>query len=251
MDARIWIDTLAGGDFDGWYQRAVRVVVQPVVVELVEEVRSVLGELKEAAFREEGLVRDRYRVFEEHLEKSPASVRRKVARDLEDELKDGAERMDSDRPSLGSLLPDEAALRARVLGLGDLGRFRVVGCLQRDVDRARERLVLLAGHGAQVKDFVRDEGLRRPLAGHRAVQFCVRRDGVGVEVQIMTELQHTWDRRNHAFYEWFREGGRHDASLELRIDDHAAAETLHVIDKIAESTFRQFLELRAREGSDP
>ena len=75
-----------------------------------------------------------------------------------------------------------------------------------------------------MKDFVRDVNRRAPLLGHRAVQFTVLREDVRTEIQIMTSLQHAWDRRNHCFYEWLREGNGGEATLDLRIDDHAVAE---------------------------
>lgn len=100
------------------------------------------------------------------------------------------------------------------------------------------------------KDFVRDEQQRRALAGHRAIQFVVAVPGSAeaprVEIQIMTALQHVWDRRNHCVYEWLRAGdtARGAGAIDLRVDDHAIAETLHVADAFADHNFEAFLRMR-------
>ncbi len=98
-----------------------------------------------------------------------------------------------------------------------------------------------------MKDFVRDVNRRAPLLGHRAVQFTVLREDVRTEIQIMTSLQHAWDRRNHCFYEWLREGNGGEATLDLRIDDHAVAEALHVADQMADHNFASFLTMRGHK----
>lgn len=142
---------------------------------------------------------------------------------------------------------DPAELRARVFALGDLGRFRIVCGLPRDVRTIRRHLVRLRDYRvARVKDFVRDPALRKALLGHRAVQFRMSRDGVHVEVQLMTTLQHAWDRRNHCFYEWLRLGRKDREAIDLRVDDHAVAEALHVSDRIADQNFGRFLAMRRR-----
>lgn len=166
--------------------------------------------------------------FADHALKTAASVKRKLEADFK--MKP-PEVLDSDR------------LWKEVTALGDLGRFRIVCSLPRDVERIRGPLCRLNGDFGRVKDFVRDMEFRTPLRGHRAVQFTVRREGVSAEIQIMTSLQHVWDRRNHCFYEWLREGREHEA-LDLRVDDHAVAEALHVVDRMADHNFEAFLKVR-------
>lgn len=228
------IDDLTAGDFEGWFQEEIRPFVQPMVIGLLEEAKEVLRKLQIDATADEGLERDRWALFEEHSEKSASSVKRKVANDLT------AAGRDRDAFNL-------ADLRRSVLDLGDLGRFRVVGALPRDVRRVRPPLLGLSGASDRVKDFVRDVSRRAPLLGHRAVQFTVARGGVRAEIQIMTSLQHAWDRRNHCFYEWLREGNGGEGTLDLRIDDHAVAEALHVADQMADHNFASFLAMRGQK----
>lgn len=223
------IDAAAGGDFGSWYQREIQPLVEPMIVGLVDEVQAHIDQQKSLWREQEKIDRDRWFLFNEHSLKSSASVQRKLAADFE-------------KHPMETLT--EAALRAAVLGLADLGRFRVVGSLPRDVETIKKVLLKLDGASTEVKDFVRDTALRKPLLGHRAIQFRVTRQGISAEIQIMTHLQHVWDRRNHCLYEWTREGGGDDA-LDLRLDDHALAEALYVVDRMADQNFSTLLSLRS------
>lgn len=226
--------------WDGWFHRNIKPQVDPAYYELSGAVSRALDALRAEGEAQEGLHRDRWELFAPAPIKSAARVRTKL-------LADG-------------VACDEEALVAKVLELGDLARFRVVATLKCDVTRCRKALLsadakrFLGRYDVhKFKDFVRDEGLRKPLVGHRALQVVVGVpcDGVvvRVEVQIMTLLQHVWDRRNHAMYEWLREReGRGDEEVdELRIDDHSVAESLHALDALADHNFKRFLALR-RQG---
>jgi ppGpp synthetase/RelA/SpoT-type nucleotidyltranferase len=230
--------------WEGWFHQHVTPLVDPAYQELSDAVSSALDELRAAEEASEKVHRDRWDVFAPCPIKSAARVRTKLAAD-------GVEGDDD--------------LLERVLALGDLARFRIVATLKRDVVRCRRAFVshdpkspeskLFLGRYAihKLKDFVRDESLRKPLVGHRALQLVVEvpSDGrtVRVEVQVMTQLQHAWDRRNHAMYEWLRENqmcGVEEVD-ELRVDDHAVAESLHAIDALADHNYASFLRLRGQE----
>lgn len=232
QDPEIWED---------WFDRTVKPLVDPAYYELSRAVWKALDDLRADGEKLEGIHRDRWELFAPAPIKSAARVRTKLLGD-------------------GVACTEDDALLAKVLELGDLARFRVVATLKRDVTRCRKTLLspdakrFLERYDVhKFKDFVRDEGLRKPLVGHRALQVVVGVpcDGVvvRVEVQIMTLLQHVWDRRNHAMYEWLRERqGRGDEEVDdLRIDDHSVAESLHAIDALADHNFDRFLALR-RQG---
>jgi hypothetical protein len=224
--------------WETWFNHEIKPLVDPAYLELSHAVEERLVGLRASAEDEEGVHRDRWDVFAPFPIKSAERVRTKLVAD-------------------GGC--DDAGLLPRVLALGDLARFRIVATLKRDVAFCRRELVspdratFLDRYTIRtLKDFVRDETLRKPLVGHRALQLVVEVSGDGpavcVEVQIMTQLQHAWDRRNHAMYEWLRENrGRALEDIdELRIDDHAVAESLHAIDALADHNYTAFLGLRRR-----
>jgi ppGpp synthetase/RelA/SpoT-type nucleotidyltranferase len=224
--------------WETWFHQEIKPLVDPAYLELSQAVSERLAELRTRAEEKEGVRRDRWDVFAPFPIKSAERVRSKL-------IADGG--------------CDDADLLRRVLELGDLARFRIVATLKRDVASCRHELVspdrttLLGRYTIRtLKDFVRDERLRKPLVGHRALQLVVEvpseARAIRVEVQIMTQLQHAWDRRNHAMYEWLRENRERGLEEidELRVDDHAVAESLHAIDALADHNYATFLALRGR-----
>jgi len=104
-----------------------------------------------------------------------------------------------------------------------------------------------------VKDFIFDPGRRDGMKGHRTrqVSFLVPTwkgtRSFGFEIQVMTLLQHAWDRRNHPLYECDRE--RRDLPVELIVNDFACSETLHLVDRQADENWRMFLDFLKSERS--
>ncbi len=153
-------------------------------------------------------------------------------------------------------------LRQRVFGFGDLGRIRIVTDLLSDVDYLGRSLFeggKFLGHypcPIGIKDFVFDSNRRDGLKGLRARQFsvlapCGEGETFGFEVQLMTRLQHAWDRRNHPLYEWQREKldwKDNPAAVRLAVNDFACAETLHLVDQQADRNWSDFLAEKKGEG---
>lgn len=241
---------LSGPDaFDDWCSR-IREDVQGPAADLVQllDVRmdALMTDYQHAQQEIRRDYWERYGGDGDQVIKSVTSIRSKLARDI-------LENSPPARLTKGELL-------SRVYALGDLGRLRIVADFPSDVEHLRvsllanrmfiERYSCLKG----TKDFVYDSKLRDGLRGHRARQFSVRvPDGAldfGFEIQIMTRLQHAWDRRNHPLYEWQRESPvwKDDPeAMVLAVDDFACAEALHLVDRQADWTWLRFLESRAKE----
>lgn len=217
--------------------------------ELLDAVKAALDAERNRIIEDEGGARPVWDYFRggEQVAKSVASIRSKLGRDiLKAVIRGGL----PTRP----LTEDEVV--ERVLSFPDLGRFRVICDFSADADRAvrvllgEEHRVLLERFPLRgvFKDYVFDLSKRDPAKGHRARQFSVmvrgRRHQYGVEIQVMTLLQHAWDRRNHPVYEWSREGGELPDDFVLR--DVATAETLFLVDEQASRNWASFVETRRR-----
>lgn len=73
----------------------------------------------------------------------------------------------------------------------DLAGMRIVGGLDRDgQDRLVEQLVALFDHGARPPKVV--DRREHPVQGYTAVHVIVFVDGLPVEIQVRTRLQHEW-----------------------------------------------------------
>jgi ppGpp synthetase/RelA/SpoT-type nucleotidyltranferase len=213
---------------------------------VVSAIRERLKLARRQAEAAEAIERDRWVLFgDAESTKSAASARSKLARDLEHEQRDDV---------LNGARMTRDALRERLLAFSDLARVRIVCTLNQDVQLALDNLIqedrLLGDYElrGEIKDFVFEPERRGVLKGHRARQFAVTVAGegcqFGFEVQLMTTLQHSWDRRNHPLYEWTREGG--DLPDELRVNDFACSEALHLVDQQSERNWESYLELRRR-----
>jgi ppGpp synthetase/RelA/SpoT-type nucleotidyltranferase len=207
-----------------------------------------LEELKAQSIASSGIDRDCWGVFGggDRLIKSTKSIRSKLARDILGDIQDGK--------TVQKLTME--VLAHKIYAFSDFGRIRIVADFPSDVDCLQAELFnneLFLGEYVcpkKIKDFVFDPNLRDGLKGHRARQFSVRvpvdKDvSFGFEVQLMTRLQHVWDRRNHPLYEWQRENpdwSEDQEAMELAVDDFACAETLHLVDRQADNNWRRFLD---------
>jgi ppGpp synthetase/RelA/SpoT-type nucleotidyltranferase len=238
--------TTAG--FLDWYSPLVR-EIHVAAVELYHYVAQWLDQEKERIRTREHANRDVWFLFPDdgRLTKSPESLLAKLGRDL------------ADQPPDKRFTPSE--VEDRIRNMPDLARFRIVCDFASDAEHLLSRLLVRSAQGAcfgeykvrgPVKDYVYDLDLRRPTRGHRARQFAVEVPPLDagkpilVEIQVMTLLQHAWDRRNHPVYEWTRSG--RELPPELVVNDVALAETLFLVDRQAAENWQQFLRIVEEES---
>ncbi len=232
--------------FEDFYDALLDDVRGPAIT-LVETLRERLSEEENKVFGVEQIQRDRWFLFGDLRPlKSAASALSKLVRDI-----DEAERLQAGK---GERLAVKE-IRHRLLSFKDLGRCRIVCTLNQDVSyllgvllQDSRFLGCYPMHGV-VKDFVFEPQRRGALKGHRARQLSVwikaESCRFGFEVQLMTTLQHAWDRRNHPLYEWMREGG--NLTDVLRVNDFACSEALHLVDQQGERNWEMFLEQLGRK----
>lgn len=217
--------------------------VRGFATDLVEELETRLTEEATTMHAREGIERDHWWLFgDEEPVKSAGSARSKVARDLEAE--------EGERAAEGPRFTEEE-LDDLLFGLSDLARCRVICVLEQDLRHLQTELFdenefLGRYRRRAIKDFVWDPRQRGGLRGHRALQFSV---WAGVaprefsfEVQLMTTLQHAWDRRAHPLYEQTREGAK--LPDELVVNDFACSEALHLVDQQGARNWEAFLRWR-------
>jgi ppGpp synthetase/RelA/SpoT-type nucleotidyltranferase len=205
--------------------------------DIVSELSKKLDDEETSCTKNEKSPRDFWNLFgDENPLKSVSSICSKLARDF----------FEKKQPARVT----KEELEKRICKLSDLGRVRIVCTFNRDAVYLRKALFtndkFLDKYECPkgIKDFIFDTDIRDGLKGHRARQFSVtipieHNTAFGFEVQIMTLLQHVWDRRNHPIYEWLRE--RKDLSTELKVNDFACAETLHLVDQQADRNWTTFL----------
>ncbi len=239
--------------FEDWSD-SIRQDVLPSAADLVARLKRQLALTKVECRTASGFFRDCWELFGGELEntiKSSASIRSKLARDLMDE-------------KITASPETEASLRTKILKFSDLGRVRIVADFPSDIATLLAKLLkgdqFLEQYACPkgIKDFVFDPSRRDGLKGHRAHQFSVRvpiddvdnAETFGFEVQMMTRLQHAWDRRNHPLYEWQRERPdwtQNQEAVELAINDLACAEALHLVDRQADQNWQCLQEFIRKE----
>lgn len=222
--------------FEDWCE-TIRERVRPGAADIVSELNKKLKHEKERCTEIEKSPRDFWDLFGDgNPLKSVSSIRSKLARDF------------IEKKQLVCVTKED--LEKRIYKFSDLGRVRIVCTFNWDAVYLQEALFesdkFLEKYECPkgIKDFIFDPDIRDGLKGHRARQFSVNisfdnNTAFGFEVQIMTLLQHVWDRRNHPIYEWLRE--KKDLSTELKVNDFACAETLHLVDQQADRNWTNFL----------
>lgn len=239
-------DELIDNDaFDDWCN-PLRANAFPGAADLLSSLECRLESVKERCMSIYCIKRDFWDIFGggDRLIKSVASIRSKLARDLLNDLRDGNKKIAKQTPE---------QIINLILRFSDLGRIRVIADFPSDIDCLKKNLfeneLFLGTYHCpkKIKDYVFDPKLRDGLKGHRARQFSVRvpideKKEFGFEVQLMTRLQHDWDRRNHPLYEWQRENPgwqKIPKAVKLAVDDFACAEALHLVDQQADINWRR------------
>jgi len=231
--------------FEDWCE-PLRENANPGATNLLDALGRKVAFIKKSCLDSDHIHRDYWEIFggAERLVKSAASIRSKLARDLY------ADR-NNNKSNVWKQTADQLA--CRVYGFSDLGRIRIIADFPSDIDCLQKNLfegkLFLGAYSCPkgIKDFIFDPKLRDGFKGHRARQFSVRVPmdyGIdfGFEVQLMTRLQHAWDRRNHPLYEWQREHPdwqEKPKAVQLAVDDFACAETLHLVDRQADLNWRR------------
>lgn len=187
--------------FEDWCS-PIRENAQPGAADLIAKLTSALDSSKTECISANNLRRDCWELFGgdgDAMIKSVTSIRSKLARELIEE-------------KITAKAETEETLHRKILGFSDLGRVRIVADFSSDIDFLVQRLLpgerFLDSYMCHkgIKDFIFDPSKRNGLKGHRARQFSVsapwdENTDFGFEVQLMTRLQHAWDRRNHPLYE--------------------------------------------------
>lgn len=233
---------------------------QPAAADLVVWLNRKLDSEKSVCIENCSIARDYWELFGGNGNKaikSEMSIRSKLARDISDE-KEKEKETEERKETIESL-------RARILNFSDLGRVRIVADYASDITYLRKQLfengkfLGIYNCPKKIKDFVFDHTKRDGLKGHRALQFSARvpidgtNDFFNFEVQLMTRLQHAWDRRNHPFYEWQRDSldwTGNSKAVKLAVDDFACAETLHLVDRQADLNWQRLKKLQGAKKNE-
>jgi ppGpp synthetase/RelA/SpoT-type nucleotidyltranferase len=132
------------------------------------------------------------RIDDSHSLKSPESIIEKIRRSQSayQEKKEKGESLD---PPFGVYDFDKK--------MTDLARFRIVCNFLSDLQKVSDRIK----NNEKIKDFFEvDEketiNLHRRTSGERSIKFILEyksRPGLFIEIQIMTQLQEAWDKKDH------------------------------------------------------
>lgn len=123
----------------------------------------------------------------------------------------------------------------------DLIRFRIVCNYLSDISHIDIRLQDFHKTSNQIKLTTWDDRIQVPFperkVGHRAFQYVFKYSGerspILFEVQVMTLLQHAWDKKDHhLIYEPVREGRGEKIPLHLKNRMAAMSELLFVADTV-------------------
>jgi ppGpp synthetase/RelA/SpoT-type nucleotidyltranferase len=129
----------------------------------------------------------------------------------------------------------------------DLARFRIVCNFLSDVGKVADRIK----NNGKIKEFFKVEeketiNLHRRKSGERSVKFILEyksRPGLFIEIQIMTQLQEAWDKKDHYLvYEKRRINPKaDDENFPNYLDSKmfAMAELLYVADNYFEQLRRE------------
>jgi len=126
----------------------------------------------------------------------------------------------------------------------DLIRFRILCNYLTDINWFDRKIQDFAEKSGCIKLLKRDNHIETPFpkrrVGHRALQYAFEYTHDGrtalFEVQLMTQLAHAWDKKDHhLIYEYDRIGRGEEIPLHLRNRMAAMSEVLYVADTVFDS----------------
>jgi len=138
----------------------------------------------------------------------------------------------------------------------DVVRFRIVCNYLSDVEYIDKKIRGFAKKTNKLQIISRDDHIETPFpkrrAGHRAIQYAMKYLGadppVLFEIQIMTQLQHAWDKKDHhLIYEYVRI--RKDKKIPVHLKNRMAAmsELLYVADDAFDSLREEITRIMERK----
>lgn len=128
--------------------------------------------------------------------------------------------------------------------VADIVRFRIVCNYLSDVNHFGKKIEEFVKKSREIKLERMDDYIETPFperrAGHRALQYIFKyftdKRPILFEVQVMTQLQHAWDKKDHhLIYEYRRIRQDKNIPLYLRNRMAAMSEVLYVADNVFNS----------------
>lgn len=143
-----------------------------------------------------------------------------------------------------------------LLTIPDIVRFRIVCNYLKDLRSIDKKLQTFVESDSRLEAESREDhiAVHYPWSrvGHRAVEYTIRFKEMGVhflfEVQIMTQLQHAWDKKDHhLIYEYVRAGKGDRIPVHLKSRMTAMSELLYVADTVFDELLEEITEIM-KEG---
>ncbi|HMK64849.1 MAG TPA: hypothetical protein VK564_03580 [Thermodesulfobacteriota bacterium] len=141
----------------------------------------------------------------------------------------------------------------------DIVRFRIICNYLKDLRYIDERLRSYAEEEPHLKIKNREDHIFSQFpcsrAGHRAIEYTLGFRGKEVrflfEVQIMTQLQHAWDKKDHhLIYEHIRAGKGDQIPVHLKNRVAAMSELLYVADTIFDELLRDISTIKSHTKTE-
>ncbi len=147
--------------------------------------------------------------------------------------------------------------RKFLLTIPDIVRFRIVCNYLKDLRFIDEKLKAFIESDQRLQFKGREDHIHRHYAGsrvgHRAVEYTIRFKKGGTsflfEVQIMTQLQHTWDKKDHHLvYEHVRAGKGDLIPVDLKNRVTAMSELFYVADLIFDGLLEEITQIMKKSS---
>lgn len=143
-----------------------------------------------------------------------------------------------------------------LLTITDVVRFRILCNYLSDVHHFDKKLSGLPYEFEKIKFEKRDNYIQTPYherrVGHRSVQYVFKYlDDLNpflFEVQLMTQLQNAWDKKDHhLIYEYVRIGRAEKIPLHMKNRMAAMSEVLYVADTVFDTLKKEIIDIIGEE----